>query len=122
MAQKPGASIPTVCRNWSETVVAYRLLARWDEVMQAHWQASEQRIGQHPVVLCLQDTTELDFNGQQMAGLGPLSYEAQRGLYLHPTYVVTAGIDQRVDLGAPVQVGRRHARGSAGEHALDREL
>jgi hypothetical protein len=41
------------------------------------------------VVPCLQDTTELDFNDQQMAGLGPLSYEAQRGLYLHPTYVVT---------------------------------
>lgn len=93
LAQKPGASIPNACQNWSETVAAYRFLShedvRWDDVMQAHWQASEQRIGQHPVVLCLQDTTELDFKGQQMAGLGPLSYEAQRGLYLHPTYVVT---------------------------------
>jgi hypothetical protein len=44
---------------------------------------------EHPVVLCLQDTTELDFNGQGIAGLGPLSYEAQRGLYLHPTYAVS---------------------------------
>jgi hypothetical protein len=35
------------------------------------------------------DWAELDFHGEQMAGLGPLSYEAQRGLYLHPTYVVT---------------------------------
>jgi hypothetical protein len=42
-----------------------------------------------PVVLCLQDTTELDFNGQQAKGLGPLSYEAQRGMYMHPTYAVT---------------------------------
>ena len=95
LAQKPGASIPNACQNWSETVAAYRFLSHedvsWDDVMQAHWQASEQRIGQHPVVLCLQDTTELDFNGQQTAGLGPLSYEAQRGLYLHPTYVVTPG-------------------------------
>ena len=93
LAQKPGASIPNACQTWSETVAAYRFLSHedvsWDDVMQAHWQASEQRIAQHPVVLCLQDTTELDFNGQQMAGLGPLSYEAQRGLYLHPTYVVT---------------------------------
>lgn len=93
LAQKPGASIPNACQNWSETVAAYRFLSHedvsWDEVMQAHWQASEQRIGQHPVVLCLQDTTELNFNAQQMTGLGPLSYEAQRGLYLHPTYVVT---------------------------------
>jgi hypothetical protein len=93
LAQKPVASIPNACQNWSETVAAYRFLSNedvnWDDVMQAHWQASEQRISQHPVVLCLQDTTELDFNGQQMAGLGPLSYEAQRDLYLHPTYVVT---------------------------------
>jgi hypothetical protein len=26
---------------------------------------------------------------KSIEGLGPLSYEAQRGLYLHPTYVVT---------------------------------
>jgi len=48
-----------------------------------------RRASAHPVVLCLQDTTELDFNGQAITGLGPLSYEAQRGMYLHPTYVVT---------------------------------
>jgi hypothetical protein len=93
LADKPGASIPNACQTWSETVAAYRFLSHegvsWEDVMQAHWQASEQRIAQHPVVLCLQDTTELDFNGQQMAGLGPLSYETQRGVYLHPTYVVT---------------------------------
>ena len=62
LAQKPGASIPNACQTWSETVAAYRFLAHedvgWDDVMQAHWQASEQRIGQHPVVLCRQDTTE----------------------------------------------------------------
>jgi hypothetical protein len=51
---------------------------------------------EHEVVLCIQDTTQLDYNGQAMQGLGPLSYEAQRGLYLHPTYVVTP---QREPLG-----------------------
>ena len=34
-------------------------------------------------------TTELDFNGEAIKGLGPLSYEAQRGMYLHPTFAVT---------------------------------
>ena len=43
----------------------------------------------HAVVLNIQDTTELDFNGRTSDGLGPLSYESQRGMYLHPTYVVT---------------------------------
>jgi IS4 transposase len=93
LSQKPGASIPGACANWSETVAAYRFLGNeevtWDDVMAAHWDASQKRIAQHSVVLCIQDTTELDYNGQQMQGLGPLSYEAQRGMFLHPTYVVT---------------------------------
>ena len=42
-------------------------------------------------MLCIQDTTELDFNGQETAGLGPLNYEARGGMYLHPTYAVTPG-------------------------------
>ena len=100
LSQKPGASIPGACKRWSETVAAYRFLGNeevsWDDVMAAHWDASQKRISQHRVVLCLQDTTELDYNAQQMQGLGPLSYEAQRGLYLHPTYVVTP---QREPLG-----------------------
>lgn len=93
LAAKPTASIPNACSNWTETIAAYRFLGNdalsWQDVMQPHWQATVQRIAQHPLVLCLQDTTELDYNGQQMQGLGPLSYEAQRGMYLHPTYVVT---------------------------------
>ena len=95
LSQKPGASIPGACANWSETVAAYRFLGNegvtWDDVMAAHWDASQKRMAQHSVVLCIQDTTELDYNGQQMQGLGPLSYEAQRGMFLHPTYVVTPG-------------------------------
>ena len=45
-----------------------------------------------PVVLCLTDltdTTELDFNGPTITGLGPLSFEAQRGMCLHPSYAVS---------------------------------
>ena len=37
----------------------------------------------HPVVLCLQGTSELDVNDQRAFSLGPLSYEAKRGMYLH---------------------------------------
>jgi len=43
----------------------------------------------HFLVLCLQDTLELDFNCQRVVGLGPLSYEAQRGVSLRPIYAVT---------------------------------
>ena len=47
-------------------------------------------MGEHPVVLCAQDTSELDYSSQkQMRDLGPLTYEAQLGLLLHPTLAIT---------------------------------
>lgn len=60
----------------------------WRAIVAPHWEQTEQRMAAQSVVLCLQDTTELEFNGQDAFGLGPLSYEAQRGMYLHPTYAV----------------------------------
>jgi hypothetical protein len=93
LGDKPGASIPAACEDWAETAAAYRLLAHenvgWREVLQAHAEATVQRMSAEAVVLCLQDTSELNFNGRAMRGLGPLSYEAQRGLYVHPTYAVS---------------------------------
>lgn len=87
------ASIPQACGGWAETQAAYRFLAQddieWEAILAPHWQSAEARMRAQPVVLCLQDTTELDFNGQGIAGLGPLSYEAQRGMDLHPTYAVS---------------------------------
>ena len=89
-AAKPTASIPEACDSWSETCAAYRFLSNaevtWEGILAPHWARTQERMGEHAVVLCIQDTTELDFNGQETAGLGPLSYEAQRGMYLHPTY------------------------------------
>ncbi len=60
----------------------------------------------HKVVLNIQDTTELDFNGCHSAGLGPLSYEAQRGIYLHPTYAVSPARGPLGVLDAWMQLGR----------------
>jgi hypothetical protein len=93
LADKPTASLPGACRGWAETQAAYRFLAQekldWMDLLEPHRQCTRTRMAAHPVVLCVQDTTELDFNGQQIAGLGPLSYEAQRGMYLHPTLAVS---------------------------------
>ena len=63
----------------------------WEGILAPHWERTQERMREHPVVLCIQDTTELDFNGQETDGLGPLNYEARRGMYLHPTYAVTPG-------------------------------
>lgn len=92
-AAKPTASIPAACDGWAETMGAYRFLGNeeveWRDMMQPHWDRTAGRMHPFPVVLCLADTTELDFNGQEMEGAGPLSYEVQRGMYLHATYAVT---------------------------------
>lgn len=92
-AAKPAASIPEACDSWSETCAAYRFLSNpevtWEGILAPHWARTQERMRAHTVVLCIQDTTELDFNGQEIAGLGPLNYEARRGMYLHPTYAVT---------------------------------
>jgi len=92
-AAKPTASIPGACDGWAETMAAYRFLGNdeveWQDMMQPHWDRTAARMQQFPVVLCLADTTELDFNGQEIEGTGPLSYEVQRGMYLHGTYAVT---------------------------------
>jgi hypothetical protein len=96
LAEKPTASIPGACGGWAETQAAYRFLAQdemdWRDTLAPHWACSQARMREHAVVLCIQDTTDLDpsttlrtgFNGQAISGLGPLTYEAQRGLYLPP--------------------------------------
>lgn len=123
LAAKPMASIPMACNGWAETIGAYRFLGNdevdWREILAPHWAQTEQRMGAHAVVLCLQDTTELDFNGQEIAGLGPLNYEARRGMYLHPTYAVTP---QREPLGVlDAWMWAREARDETGERGGPKE-
>ena len=98
LSAQPTGSIPLACGGWAETKAAYRLLANpaldWPEILEAHTERTCERMQGHPVVLCLQDTTELDFSSQPgIAGLGRLNYEARQGVYLHPTLTVTpAGV------------------------------
>ncbi|TCK31848.1 DDE family transposase [Paraburkholderia sp. BL8N3] len=92
-AGRPMASIPGACEGWAETMGAYRFLGNeridWRDMMQPHWDRTASRMKSLPVVLCIDDTTELNFNGQDIEGAGPLSYEAQVGMYLHATYAVS---------------------------------
>jgi len=99
-AEKPTQSIVGASHGWSETMAAYRFVGNdafeWHDIMQPHWERTHERMSRESIVLCLDDTTELDFNGQAIEGLGPLNYETRRGMYLHPTYAVSP---ERVPLG-----------------------
>ena len=93
LSAQPMASVPQACGDWADTMAAYRFFNNeeidWRAILGAHTDCARTRMAGHEVVLCIQDTTELDFNGQEASGLGPLSYEAQRGMYAHPTYAVS---------------------------------
>lgn len=101
LASQPRASIPTASEGWSETKAAYRLLGNEAlnamEILDCHAGKSKERAAAHKVVLCLQDTTELDFTTQKgITGLGRLNYTARYGMYAHPTLMVTP---ERLALG-----------------------
>lgn len=99
LSSHPSKSLPAACGTWSETKAAYRLLEQdihWEKLLEPHSERTLERANKHPTVLCLQDTTELDFNGRNAKGLGKLNYAARRGMYVHPTLMVTP---ERLPLG-----------------------
>jgi hypothetical protein len=101
LGEKPTVSIPAACGGWHETRAAYRLFdhdeVSAERVLAPHIACTEARLREHPRVLCIQDTTELDYSTKKgIAGLGPLNDESRWGLYLHPTLAVTP---ERVPLG-----------------------
>jgi hypothetical protein len=94
LADQPERSIPAAFRGWGETQAAYRFFDNEkvtpEKVLEPHREATLQRIAQRPVVLCIEDTSDLDFTSKtETQGLGPLSYEFTRGINIHPMLAVT---------------------------------
>lgn len=90
----PINSIPASCNGYHETKAAYRFFdnpnVTPEKILEPHKAATFQRIAASDVVLCVQDTTELDFSGQkENIGMGVLNHDVRRGLYLHPTLAIT---------------------------------
>jgi hypothetical protein len=83
----PQASVNASCHGWAETHAAYRFFdnerVQPEKILEAHGQATRQRIAQHPVVLIAQDTTELDYGDHPPAGAGPLTSETRLGFLDH---------------------------------------
>ncbi len=83
------ASIPAACGGYAEMTAAYRLFdnekVTYENVLAPHFERTQQRMAEHPVVLRVQDTTEIDVTRpqQQVAGAGPLDGSERRGAFLH---------------------------------------
>ena len=95
LAARPTASIPAACGGRAEMVAAYRFFENenttFDNVLQAHVDATRERMAAQPVALLVQDTTEIEVTRpeQQVAGAGPLDGESRRGALLHVMHAFT---------------------------------
>ncbi len=122
LAARPTASVPEACQGDAAAIKAtYRF---WDAaavtaaaIRGAHQQATLERVRSHPLILAIQDSTELNFTAHPATdGLGRLAGQGQRGILVHSVLAVSP---QGVPLGLlhqeswtrdPDQAGSRHAR------------
>jgi hypothetical protein len=92
---KPTLSIPAACNGWSETQAAYRFFDNERvvpaQLLRPHYDATIERIRQHPVVLIAQDTTEFDLTRKHEKIGGPLGDDNHWGLHDHVSLAVTPG-------------------------------
>lgn len=121
LAQRPGASLPEACGDRATLKAAYRFFDNTaidpQNLLDSHVDATLTRLAPVPLVLAVQDTTELDWTAHPATtGLGPLGHPAHRGLHVHTTLAFTP---ERVPLGllaqqvwarAPHDVGKRATR------------
>jgi hypothetical protein len=87
------ASINMNCQGWAETKAAYQFFdnpkIEPQKILLPHRKATEQRLADHPVVLVVQDTTELDYSKHPTRDTGVLEKEDRFGLYDHTHLALT---------------------------------
>jgi hypothetical protein len=97
MARRPADGIARQMGDWNAQRGAYRLLdneaVSHEALSQAHWNTTRERAGNSgPVVLMVQDITELDYSGHTATeGLGPIGDHQGRGLMVHNTLAILPG-------------------------------
>lgn len=93
LASQPSASLPQALSP-AQLKAAYRFFGNPDVELQAllatHLAATDLRTRQVPLVLAVQDTSEIDYTSHHAAtGLGYLATSRERGLLLHSTLALT---------------------------------
>jgi hypothetical protein len=93
MAENASASRPSQMQTWKDVIALYRLLKEddvtFEALMQPHWQQTHEQIETRPVVLLVQDTTEVDLSHHpKTKALGQVGNERGRGLYVQTVLAV----------------------------------
>lgn len=92
----PTANIPQACATNAAVKAAYRFFDNdqisMDAILAPHFEATEQRVRKHEVVLVVQDTSSLNYTSHpETEGLGPINTTKDNsiGLLLHDTMAFT---------------------------------
>src|SRR5260370_25342916 len=87
LAENPLGSLPAQLQTWKETKALYRLLDEPDvtfaALMQPHLQQSREQANASPVVLLVQDTTDIDLSHRhKISGVGQIGNKRGRGFFV----------------------------------------
>lgn len=93
-SKNPQASINSMFHTRKEVQACYRFfsnnLVNEEKMIEPHLKRTEERAGQNPVVLCLSDTTSLNYTTRKtLKDSGYISSNNAQGFFLHTTIVVT---------------------------------
>src|SRR5215468_9126786 len=123
LAQRPGTSLPEACGEQAMLKAAYRFFdnAAIDpqNLLDSHVDATLARHATVPLVLAVQDTTEVDWTAHPATtGLGPLGNPTHQGVMVHSTLAFTP---ERVPLGLLAQDVWVRDREKVGQRATRRQ-
>lgn len=95
LATEPNVSFPKQLTQRAELQAAYRFLenhqVRPEELVRPHVQQTRAEAERRPVVLLIQDTTELDYQAhRKTSGLGPIGNGRHQGFLLQTVLAVDA--------------------------------
>src|SRR5713226_9450124 len=93
IAREPQVSLPKQVGKRKEVQAAYRFLqsgkVSYEALMRPHVEQTRAQYGQLPVVLLVQDTTELDYQAhRKTSGLGPIGNGRHQGFLLQTVLAV----------------------------------
>ena len=88
MARRPNSSLPALCSgDHAKLTALYRFVNNNaitpNMILSAPIDVTLARCREHPLILCVQDTTELDFSGRAATGLGEIGNGKGQGLLQH---------------------------------------
>jgi len=93
-ARRPAASLPHAAQDPAMLKAAYRFFdtdaIEPDAILASHCTATQDRCASVPLVLAVQDTSELDWSQHPATtGLGPIHTKTHVGLLMHTTLAIT---------------------------------